>query len=142
MLQQARAVSLLLARVAVGVIFIVHGWQKFSDMGLDGTTQFFASAGVPLASVAAPGQAVLEIVGGLALVVGALLPVFGSLLALSMVGAIVFVHAGNGFLAANNGYEFVLALAVASLAIAFSGGGALAVDSLWTNRRTAVPAES
>jgi putative oxidoreductase len=134
---QARAVSLLLARVAIGVIFIVHGWQKFGDVGLDATARFFASSGVPLAGIAAPGQAILEIVGGIALVVGALLPIFGSLLALSMVGAIVFVHGANGFSMANNGYEYVLALAAASLVIAFSGGGALAVDSLWNNRQQA-----
>ncbi|MEN3536373.1 hypothetical protein AAH991_14760 [Microbispora sp. ZYX-F-249] len=40
----------------------------------------------------------------------------------------------NGSLA-DDGVEFVLGLAAAGLAIAFSGGGALAADNLWQGRR-------
>ncbi|GAA4230277.1 putative oxidoreductase [Streptosporangium album] len=139
MLDRVRPIALLVARIAIGVIFSVHGWQKFTTMGLDGTTAFFDSAGIPLAGVAAPVVAVLELIGGIALVLGAALPVAGTLLALDMVGAIVFVHGANGFAADKGGYEFVLALAAGSLAIAFSGGGALAVDSLWQRRRVSAP---
>ncbi|MGN9839563.1 DoxX family protein [Nonomuraea sp. H19] len=137
MLDQARPVALLLARIAIGVIFLVHGYQKFATMGIAGTTKFFESVGIPLAAVAAPAVAVLEVVGGLALIAGAALPIVGTLLALNMIGAIVFVHGANGFGAGEGGYEFVLALAAASLAIGFSGGGALAVDRLFGRRRNA-----
>ncbi|TMR96059.1 DoxX family protein [Nonomuraea basaltis] len=135
MVDQARPVALLLARVAIGAIFLVHGYQKFVTMGIAGTTKFFESVGVPLAGVAAPAVAVLEVAGGLALILGAALPIVGTLLALDMIGAIVFVHAPNGFGAAEGGYEFVLALAAAALAIGFTGGGALAVDRLFGRRR-------
>ncbi|MEO3789877.1 DoxX family protein [Nonomuraea sp. B10E15] len=134
MIEQARPIVLLLARIAVGVIFIVHGYQKFATMGIAGTTKFFESVGIPLAGVAAPAVATLEVVGGLALVAGAALPIVGSLLALTMVGAIVFVHGANGFAAGEGGYEFVLALAAASLAIGFSGGGAFALDRVLGRR--------
>ncbi|NUO97630.1 MAG: DoxX family protein [Nonomuraea sp.] len=137
MIDQARPFALLLARIAVGAIFLVHGYQKFADMGIAGTTKFFESAGIPLAGVAAPAVAVLEVAGGLALILGAALPIAGTLLALDMIGAIVFVHGSNGFGAGEGGYEFVLALAAASLAIAFTGGGALALDTLLTRRRSA-----
>ncbi|NUR87194.1 MAG: DoxX family protein [Nonomuraea sp.] len=138
MIDQARPVALLLARVAVGVIFLVHGYQKFATMGIAGTTKFFESAGIPLAGVAAPAVAVLEVAGGLALILGIALPIVGPLLALDMLGAIFFVHAGNGFDAAQGGYEFVLALAAGALALAFTGGGALSLDRLWhrSTRRT------
>lgn len=139
---RARAVTLLVARVVLGLVFVVHGWQKVTETGLDGTTKFFESVGIALAALAAPGQALLEIVGGLALILGALLPVFGTLLGLGMIGAIGFVHGANGFSMANNGYEFVLTLAVASLAIGFSGGGALAVDSVWNRRSANQPVEA
>jgi putative oxidoreductase len=135
MLDQARSLALLAGRIVVGFIFIAHGWQKFAETGIAGTTKFFEASGIPLAGLAAPGVAILEIAGGVAFIVGALLPVFGTLLALDMIGAIVFVHGSNGFFASNGGYEFVLALAAASLAIGFSGGGALAVDKLWLGRR-------
>ncbi|MEO3889096.1 DoxX family protein [Nonomuraea sp. B5E05] len=134
MIEQARPIVLLLARIAVGVIFVVHGYQKFATMGIAGTTKFFESVGIPLAGVAAPAVATLEVVGGLALIAGAALPIVGSLLALTMVGAIVFVHGGNGFAAGEGGYEFVLALAAASLAIGFSGGGAFALDRVLGRR--------
>ncbi|MCG5219932.1 DoxX family protein [Streptosporangium sp. KLBMP 9127] len=139
MMDQARSVTLLLGRVAIGVIFFVHGWMKFTTMGISGTTSMFESIGVPLAGIAAPAVAVLEVVGGVALILGAALPIFGTLLALNMIGAIVFVHGSAGFAVDKGGYEFVLALAAASLVIGFSNGGALAVDSLW-RRRTAAPA--
>ncbi|KAB8192785.1 DoxX family membrane protein [Nonomuraea phyllanthi] len=137
MIDQARPVALLLARIALGVIFLVHGYQKFATMGIAGTTAFFESAGIPLASVAAPVVAALEVAGGLALILGAALPIAGTLLAADMVGAIVFVHGSAGFGAGEGGYEFVLALAAASLAVGFTGGGALALDTILSRRRTA-----
>ncbi|MFB4274830.1 MULTISPECIES: DoxX family protein [unclassified Nonomuraea] len=139
MVDQARPVVLLLARIAIGVIFLVHGYQKFATMGIAGTTKFFESAGIPLAGVAAPAVATLEVVGGLALIVGAALPIVGTLLALDMLGAIAFVHGANG-LSGEGGYEFVLALAAASLAVGFTGGGALALDRVLGRRRGTVPA--
>ncbi|GII01972.1 DoxX family protein [Planobispora takensis] len=138
MLDQARSIALLLGRIAIGVIFFVHGLTKFTG-GLSGTTAFFEQIGVPLAGVAAPAVAVVEVAGGVALILGAALPIAGTLLALDMLGAILFVHGANGFMADKGGYEFVLALAAASLMIAFSGGGALSVDGLLRRRRTAVP---
>jgi putative oxidoreductase len=141
MVDRARPVALLLARIAIGVIFLVHGYQKFATMGIAGTTKFFESAGIPLAGVAAPAVAVLEVAGGLALILGAALPIAGTLLAVDMIGAIVFVHGANGFGAGDGGYEFVLALAAASLAIGFSGGGALALDRVLGRGRQTVSAQ-
>lgn len=135
MLDKARPVALLLARVAIGVIFLVHGYQKFATMGIAGTTKFFESIGVPLAGLAAPLVAVLEVVGGIALILGAALPIAGTLLALNMLGALVFAHLPAGFSVSEGGYEFVLALAAASLAIGFTGGGALALDNRLGRRR-------
>lgn len=142
MITQARSVALLLARVALGVIFLVHGYQKFATMGIAGTTQFFESVGIPLAGVAAPLVAVLEVAGGLALILGTALPVVGTLLAVDMVGAIIFVHLANGFAVDKGGYEFVLALAAGALAVGFSGGGALALDGLLQRRRTPASASA
>ncbi|MER7133906.1 DoxX family protein [Streptosporangium saharense] len=135
-LERSRPIALLLARIGVGVIFVVHGWQKFATMGLSGTSAFFEQVGVPLPGLAAPVVAVVELVGGIALILGAALPIAAILLILDMLGAVVFVHGANGFDAASGGYEFVLALISALLAIAFSGGGALALDDLWQRRRT------
>jgi putative oxidoreductase len=42
-----------------------------------------------------------------------------------MLGALLFVHLKNGFWAFKNGYEYVLVLLIATLAVAMIGGGAL-----------------
>ncbi|GII58003.1 hypothetical protein Pth03_63920 [Planotetraspora thailandica] len=135
MFDHARGVSALAGRVIIGMIFVYHGWMKIADIGLGVTAVSFEDAGIPLAAIAAPGVAFLELGGGIALVVGAALPVFACLLAADMLGAIVFVHGSHGFGVEQGGYEYVLALAAACLLIAFSGGGALAVDGLWRRRR-------
>jgi putative oxidoreductase len=126
--------ALLLGRVVLGVVFVAHGWDKFAGAGLAATAEFFEQVGVPAAQVAAVVAAVVELAGGIAMIAGALLPVAGTLLAVDMLGAIWFVHADMGFWAAEGGYEFVLVLAGASLALGFSGG-AWAVDRLVANRR-------
>ncbi|MDF5759159.1 DoxX family protein [Spongiactinospora sp. TRM90649] len=135
MIDRARPIALLLARVAIGAVFFVHGWMKLTQMGLGMTTQFFEGSGVPLAMIAAPAITFLEIIGGVAFILGAALPVFGVLLALDMVGAMFFVHFANGFTVDKGGYEFVLALGAGALAVAFSRGGAFALDDLWHRRR-------
>jgi putative oxidoreductase len=134
MIDKARLYALLLARIGIGVIFLFHGVQKFATTGIAGVTKVFESAGVPLPGVAAPAVAALEVVGGLALILGAALPAFGTLLALNMIGAIAFVHGANGFEVDKGGFEFVLALAAGSLAVGFSGGGAFAVDGMLPQR--------
>ncbi|GII79512.1 hypothetical protein Sru01_44940 [Sphaerisporangium rufum] len=134
MIEKLRPAALLVARVAVGLIFIAHGWQKLFTLGTERITGMFETAGVPFAALTAPGISVLEMVAGTALVLGLLLPVAGTLLALDMIGAIIWVHGPNGLWLENGGYEFVLSLCAASLAIAYSGGGLLAADGLWRNR--------
>jgi putative oxidoreductase len=115
-------------RVLVGFIFAAHGWQKFSQFTIAGTQASFAQMGVPAAELAAPIVATLELVGGIALILGVLTRVFAALLALDMLGALVLVHASAGIFAADGGYELVLVLAAAALAIAFFGPARLSAD--------------
>ncbi len=131
-----RDAALLLARIAIGVIFLAHGWQKFFTNGIDGTTRFFTSAGVPVPGLSAWAATVLELVGGGALVLGVAVPVVGVLLALDMLGAFFFVHAGKGIFVAQGGWELVLALGVTSLLLAALGAGRLSVDHALFRRRS------
>jgi putative oxidoreductase len=126
---------LLLGRVAVGVVFLAHGWQKLFTNGVDGTAAFFAQAGIPLPAAAAWFAALVETLGGAALILGALVPVAGLLLVLNMLGAFVFVHAGNGLFIDKNGYELVLTLGAAALVFAIVGPGRYSVDHRLAARR-------
>ena len=112
-MQRIRDLAALIGRVGLGVIFMVHGYQKLAQWGIGGTSAAFTQMGVPAPMFSAWYAAVVELVGGAALVIGFALPVAGVLLALDMVGALVIVHLSHGFFIASNGYEYVLALAVA-----------------------------
>ncbi|MCU1547129.1 MAG: hypothetical protein JWO29_80, partial [Arthrobacter sp.] len=81
--------ALTILRVAIGFIFAAHGWQKFNDFTIAGTQASFAKMGIPLAEIAAPAVATLELVGGIALILGVLARIFAALLALDMLGALV-----------------------------------------------------
>ena len=127
---ETTAAGLLVLRIVTGIIMIVHGWQKFFVDGIAGVSAFFGSMGIPLAGVSATAVATIERVGGLLLIAGLGTRIVGALFAAAMAGAIVFVHAANGFLATAGGYEFVLLLAAVGVALALTGGGRYAVDAL------------
>ncbi|MET8576022.1 DoxX family protein [Streptomyces sp. NPDC005012] len=131
----ARDLAVLLSRVAVGLVFLAHGWQKLFTNGIDGTAAFFESAGVPAATAAAWFAAVVEFAGGAALVLGLGVPVVGLLLVVNMIGAFAFVHAGAGLFVDQGGYELVLVLGAAALVLAAVGAGRFSVDHLLAGRR-------
>jgi putative oxidoreductase len=120
-------VGLLVARVALGVVFLMHGLQKFFFNGIDPTIKFFDSLEVPEPEVLARAAGAVELAGGIALILGVLLPFAGILLAIDLLGAFWYYHRTNGFWASDQGYEWVIALGLALLLVAFSGGGALAL---------------
>lgn len=128
--------ALFILRVVTGLIFFMHGYQKVFQYGLAGVSQGFAGMGVPLPSLMGPFIAFLELLGGIALIVGVLTPVFAALLAADMVGAILLVHLKAGFFLPN-GYEFALALLGASAALALAGAGRYSVDATLARRRPA-----
>lgn len=141
---RAADATALIARLAVGTVFAVHGWQKLSG-GLTGATEMFAGMGVPLPQVAAVLAIVIEFGGGIALILGLLLPLTGIALAAQMAAAFSFVHAGQPLVSADGGpsFELVLVLGAAALALGFNGGR-FALDRLlpWGRPRTVRPAES
>ncbi|MEQ4519096.1 DoxX family protein [Pseudarthrobacter sp. B907] len=115
-------------RIVTGFLFAAHGWQKFNEFTIAGTQAAFAQMGVPAANLVAPVIATLELVGGVALILGVLTRVFAVLLAVDMLGALFLVHAPAGIFAAAGGYELVLILAAAALAVALVGAGKVSVD--------------
>ncbi|SCF05341.1 putative oxidoreductase [Micromonospora viridifaciens] len=129
-MNNVRDLAVLVARVALGVVFIAHGWQKLTEWGLDGTAAAFDQMGVPLPTASAWFAALVELVGGAALVVGLVVPVAGLLLALDMLGAFLVVHLGNGVFVSANGFELVLALGAAALLLAAVGAGRFSLDRL------------
>ncbi|OIH98232.1 MULTISPECIES: DoxX family protein [unclassified Curtobacterium] len=123
------SIGLTALRIVLGVVFIAHGAQKFAQ-GIPNVAQGFAGMGVPLADLAAPLVAGLELVGGALLVLGVATRVIGVLLAVDMVVAGLLAHASSGFWSQDGGFEYVLVLAVASLAVALTGPGRFSLDAV------------
>ncbi|MFC8178652.1 MULTISPECIES: DoxX family protein [Nocardiaceae] len=124
-----RDIATLVARIGLGIVFIAHGWQKLNTNGLDATKAGFEGMGVPLPAVSAYFATFVELIGGVALVVGIFTPIIGILLFLDMLGAFLFVHYDLGVFVAEGGYELVVALGVASLLIAAVGAGRFSLDA-------------
>ena len=120
--------AILILRIAVGVVFAAHGGQKLFMMGFDGVAGFFGMLGIPLPMVAAIGVTLVELVGGIALILGLGTRYVAGLLTLDMLVALVLVHLPNGIFVSEGGYELVLVLAAAALFFALSGPGAWSVD--------------
>lgn len=133
--QGRAAVGVTLLRVVVGLVFLLHGGQKVFVYGVEGVAAGFAGMGLPMAAVLGPAVAFGELLGGLALLVGLLTPWAAVGLALIMAGAVFVVHLPGGFFLPN-GVEFALTLLAATVALALTGPGALAVDNALASRRT------
>jgi putative oxidoreductase len=121
-------ISLLILRLAVGVIFAAHGSQKlfgaFEGMGLEKTIEMIGS---PLGYFVVVG----EFFGGLGLIVGFLTRFSAASLIVIMLGAIVRVHAANGFFLEKHGFEYNIALIGLLLPILICGPGTISVGRLF-----------
>jgi putative oxidoreductase len=122
-------VALLLGRIGVAVVFLAHGIQKWNN-GVDATAKFFGMTGIPLPTAAAVFAMTVEILGSIAFIVGFLLPLVGIGYVVISVGALLSVHIDNG-LTGQGGYELVLVLALAGLALGFNGGRLSLDHLLW-----------
>lgn len=129
-----RDFGLLMGRLALGTILLAHGLQKLTDIGLDSVTRGFADMGIPFPSLAAHYSTWVEILGGLALILGLLVPVFGVLIVLDMVGAYWFVHRDNGVFVNEGGFELVLLIGATALLLAATGSGRFGLDALLWRR--------
>lgn len=115
-------IAFLGLRVAVGVIFIVHGSAKFNAgfLGfLTETVGFPPEMQIPLA--------LAELVPGILLITGVLTRISSSILSIVMLGAIFHVK-GAQSLTGQGGYELDLVLLAANLTIIVAGPGRASVS--------------
>jgi putative oxidoreductase len=122
------AYGALILRLALGSVMIAHALLKLLVFTLPGTAGFFAAHGFPGWS-AYPVFA-LELLGGLALILGFAVRPVAAVLIPVMTGALI-VHFPNGwaFTAPHGGWEYVAFLIAALAAQILLGPGAHAIGS-------------
>ena len=120
----------LAVRAIVGVIMAAHGLQKL----LAGPGNFggvLAQLGVPAPTLTGYVVTLVELGGGILLVVGLFSRLAALLLTIDLVVAILLVKVGVGFLSPEGGgagAELDLALIAGFLAILFAGPGRISLD--------------
>ena len=123
--------ALLGLRVAVGAVMLAHGINHvFGGGRIAGTGRWFESLGMrpgPLHAWLASGT---EIVAGVLLVLGLLTPLAAAGVVGVMAVAWITNHRGNGFFIfrPGEGWEYVMTLTVAGLAIGALGPGSWSLD--------------
>lgn len=122
-------------RIVLGVIFLVHGISKF-QMGLANVDAWFSSMGVPgfLAYIAA----IIEVVGGIMLIIGLFTRIVSALFILLMVGAIFTVKLSAGLLGSDQaaGYEMEIGFMLISMHLLVAEPTSLSVDYFIRNKRS------
>src|SRR5215831_7888565 len=134
-------------RIILGAGFMVHGWAKLSR-GPAAFAELLKQAHVPLPLANAWLVTLLEIFGGLALLMGAFVAIVSVPLILSMLGAMFTVNIKYGFSAVNTigltpegpklgppGYEINLLYIAGLLALILGGAGPLSIDARRNRRR-------
>ena len=99
--------GVLVFRVTLGTFFFIHGAIKLLVFTPAGTVRYFASLGLPPSLAYA--IMTLELVGGIAMMVGLWAAIVAIVMIAELIGTIVVTHAGNGFLFTNpkGGWEFL-----------------------------------
>jgi putative oxidoreductase len=123
-LEKLKPLGLLLLRLALGVIFVYHGYPKlqnpqeyvhaFKGMGFPGYFAYIAG--------------IIELFGGGLLVLGLFTRIAGLAIAGEMAVALWRVHGIISNPMAVNNYQFPLALAAGAFALATTGAGAISLD--------------
>ncbi len=123
--------ALALARVWLGIMIFVHGWRHLAaTRSGPGIANWFEGLGLKSGQFHAWNVTLTELVVGVVLVLGFLTPVsYGALASLMLVAAITN-HRKNGFFINSQpqGWEYVVTVAVLSVALGALGPGAWSLD--------------
>ena len=125
-LDRLQPLALVLARLALGLIMVVHGYHKVFG-GLHHHAQFVSSLGLPawLGYV----SAFTEFLGGILVLAGFFTRAAAFAICIDLAVAIWKVHWHNG-LTSDHGYEFPLTAAALAFVLIFFGAGPIALDHI------------
>ncbi|MBA3447988.1 MAG: DoxX family protein [Pseudaminobacter sp.] len=121
------AALIALGRVLLSVIFILAGFGKLT--GIAGTAGWFGSIGLPFPTAVAVLVGLLELFGGLAILVGFQTRIAAIALAVFTIAATLIAHLDLADQVQFLFFQKNLAIAGGLLVLAAFGAGALSIDS-------------
>ena len=133
-------------RLIIGFGFMEHGFAKLGR-GVDGFAHILQAIGMPFSSLLAWSTVLIEIGGGLAILLGAFVALASIPMAAVLLVAIFTVHLPNGFSSIKlqsfgpdgahfgpPGYECDLLYLAGLAALVFGGAGPISIDRLIARR--------
>jgi len=139
----------VLLRAIVGFGFVMHGYAKLAR-GPETFAVVLHTLGVPLPGLLAWLTTLVELIGGLAVLAGAFLPLVSIPLAIVLLTAMFTIHRPYGFFSVKLvavtstgtmfgpvGYEIILLYLACLGALAFGGAGRLSIDQWRASARSA-----
>ncbi|HTH22671.1 MAG TPA: DoxX family protein [Nitrososphaeraceae archaeon] len=108
-------------RILAGLTLMLHGLPKITD--ISGVQSFFPNIGLP-PELAIP-VALLEVIGGLAILFGILTRIASGLFIIEMIGAVLVAKLSKGFV---GGYELELLIVAICISLFISGPGRISIE--------------
>ncbi|TRC88998.1 DoxX family protein [Mesorhizobium sp. WSM4310] len=121
------SVTILLGRILLAIIFLLSGFGKLT--AISGTAAYFGGLGLPVPTVTAVVVGLIELLGGLAILVGFQTRVAAWVLAIFTVATGLVAH--TGWADQMQMIQFLKNLAITGgfLLLASSGAGAYSIDA-------------
>lgn len=149
-LQVVRDLALLLARIGFGGILIAHGYRRWQVQGIDTQIAYLRQFATPFPEYAAWGGALLELIGGVFLIVGALTPLVAAAVLVEQILIVAWTSWYKGLYltsadprspAWQGGWEYNVVLGLLALLFLVYGAGRIAVDRLFRRRHRSAPVD-
>ncbi len=128
-LEVLRDIGRLGARVAFGIVLVLHGWWRWTS-GMETQVARLNDLAVPQPVLVAWGALLLEVGGGILLIFGAFTPVVAAFVLAQHV-ALVVLKWTHGPRLESGGFEYNLVMAALALVLAVYGSGRAGVDVMF-----------
>lgn len=121
------SIAILVGRILLSIMFILAGFTKLT--AISGTAGWFASIGLPVPTVTAVVVGLVELIGGLAILVGYQTRIAAIVLAVFTVAATLIAHLDFSDQTQQLFFMKNLSITGGFLILAAVGAGALSVDA-------------
>lgn len=128
-LRVVRDISLLIARILMGVVLIAHGWHRWQVMTVPREVGLLDAAGIGNATTIVWLVIAFEIVGGILLIFGLATPLVG--LGIVVLNGAIIVLLKDEFYLHQQGWEYNAVQGVVGLLLLAHGSGRAGLDHLF-----------